>query len=222
MRVSQSRMVLGATLLIIGAGFASAACSSSSSSGSDPVPDADSGTPSDPKAGGDGGSSTPTLACQQLTWCTNYEPTSAPATSPPALNGGAIAEGFYRSEEGGSAVGLLFQGSQVLQAMPGVGASNLLGSWAASGPNLTITYATECSYGKADRASTKTDAAFTYAADGTSLFLKSPTAFGNSDVRRFQLIARPSDVCRADAHFKCDSSVCSCSIQTGTTLEKCP
>lgn len=161
----------------------------------------------------------PGLLCQKITWCTNFAPTSAPPANAPALNGGTIADGFYRSEEGGLSYGYLFQGSQVLGVFPNI--ANYLGTYTVSGANLSITTTTECAYNTPDKAKTAPPVAYTFAVQGASLFLMSPTEFGNTKIRRFLLVPNPADACSPDNNFKCSSSSCNCSISVDTTIKQC-
>lgn len=194
------------------------ACSSTSTA---PAGDGDSGASGSDggTAQGDTGGGLAPLTCPQVTWCTSgYSPKSASPANPPPLNGGTIPDGFYRSEEGGDTYGYLFQGSQVLEIFPGI--SNTLGNYAVAGASLTITQVTECFASSPDKTPTGGPYAYTFAVQGSDLFLMSPSSFGNSKIRRFTLIKNPADVCTEDADFTC-SGTCSCGLSIGKTLKGC-
>jgi hypothetical protein len=226
-----ARISLFSATLTIGCAVLIGACSSSSAAN----PSGGSGSGGDGGGGGggatsDGGtgsgsndsgsSATNALDCHSITWCTDYSPTENAPANIPALNGGTIPDGFYRSEEGGNTYGFLFQGSQVLEVFAGI--DNQLGTYTINGGTLSINTTVQCSYNQADKTPDDASQTYSFAVQGKNLFLKSPTEFGASDAgRRFELIDNPNDVCTGDADYACTDSSCTCSFSVGTALQAC-
>lgn len=148
------------------------------------------------------------LQCARYSWCTTYGALDEAVTNAPELNGGPIADGVYRLEQGhfGQAA-LVFQGSRFVHLDGSY--LNKAGAWSANGGTLSLIYDTDCD-SEGEEAFTA-EREWTFASQGSTLFVRN----GDGDLLRYE---RVSSLCTESDDFNCRVANCVCTEAIGEPL----